>query len=198
MFRYVDEDEDVSQERKTRIAEWFLAEYPEAEARDMYRWVWEGEFGERREGHDASLDQLTEDIRRARIHPFKPPRVWEPIGLAGNLVRVNLVAYADRGYPLKRLLIMEERLSDLRPNPMRFKHDWAFMKSQIVPGMKITAEQLNEFENNIPLHISPDVPHGDTFIQIYGLGYRIVPRILLFTQYEEFRMQEEEDIFLTT
>ena len=195
MFRYSDGDSDLSQDRKTRIAEWFLAEYSEVEARDLYRWVWEGEFGRRQEQLDLSLDRLTEDIRRARIHPFKPPRVWEPSGLAGMLVRINLVAYADGGYPLKRLLTMEERVFDQRPNPMRFKHDWAFMKSQLVPDMKVTQEHITEFENNIPIHLSPEVLPSEAFVKEYGTGYRIVPRVLLFGQYEEFQMQEDEGMF---
>ncbi len=194
MFRY-SEDGDLSQDRKTRVAEWFLAEYAECEARDLYRWVWEGEFGRRQEQTDHSLDVLTEDIRRARIHPFKPPRVWEPMGLSGILVKVNLVAYADGGYPLKRLLSMEERVQEQRPNPMRFKHDWAFLKAQLVPGMKVTQEQVAEFENNIPIHLSPDILYSDEFLKQYGLGYRIVPRLLLFNQYEEFQLQDEEGLF---
>lgn len=197
MFRYADGDSDLSTDRKTRMAEWFLAEFPRAEARDLYRWVWEGEFGRRQEQLDFSLDLLTEDIRRARIHPYKPGRVWEPSGLAGALVKVNLVAYADGGYPLKRLLMMEERVADQRPNPMRFKHDWAFMKSQLVPGMSVTQEQIAELENNIPIHLSPDVLSSEAFLSAYGLGYRIVPRLLLFGQYEEFLMQEEEGMFQT-
>ena len=194
MFGYLEDNLADSREKKNMVSEWFLRNYEEIEARDIYRWLWEGEYGGRDILNELTLDRLTDDIRAARIQGRRPKMVWEPLGLALTLVKVNLVPYADSGCPLKKLLQLEERGRDVRPNPMRMKQDWALMKAQLSPGMAVSLESINNFENSIAFHLIPEVDFSDKFLKIYGHGYRIVPRIPFFTYFPEYKLEEEEKI----
>ncbi len=188
---YQQDDEDLN-ELKNKMAEWFLENYSDLKARDMYRWLWEGEFGAAHHGRNLSLDRLTEDIRLARIKNRRGLMVWEPLGLANVLVKVNLVPYSDSGCPLKRLIMLEERARDVRPNPLRFKHDWNLLKTQLTPDMPVKIEHIHEFENSIPFHLTPEVQYTDEFIDKYGLGYRVVPRTLFFDYFPEYSFESKE------
>lgn len=194
MLYFSGDEDDSSNEIKSRISEWFLEQYPKIEACDIYRWIWEGEYGGKMGSTELTLDYLTNNIREARIHGRRPAAVWEPMGLAMLLVKINLVTYADQGCPLLRLLMLEERSREIRPNPMRFKHDWSLMKSQLAPGMAVSVEKLIAFENAIPFHTVPEVKYSETFLKEYGSGYRIVPRNLFFNYFPEYRIEEKEEI----
>ena len=187
------EGEDYDNQAKSKMADWFLDSYKKIQAGDLYRWVWEGEFGLYNKAVDLSLDRLTEDIRLARIkHGRTQKSVWEPLGLAFSLIKINLVPYADSGCPLKRLLMLEERARDVRPNPLRFKHDWHLMKTQITPGLSVSLDSISEFENSIPFHVTPEVSYSEGFLEEYGLGYRIVPRALFFNYFPEYEFEAKE------
>ena len=192
MFNYVEKNEDEDIGIKNRIAEWFFTTYSSLQSCDIYRWLWEGEYGRYNKMLDMSLDKLTEDIRLARIHPRQVKKVWEPLGLAMVLVKINLVSYSESGCPLKRLIMLEERARDIRPNPLRFKRDWSLIKTQLLPDMKIKSENLNDFENSIPFHIVPEVAYSTEFVHEYGQGYRIVPRSLFFDYFPEYEFEAEE------
>ncbi len=179
--------DEIPFEERMFIAEQFLDCYSLAEPCDIYRWVWEGEFGLGRHSLDLDLENLHQDLRLARIHKTRISLpVTENLGLANRFVKVNLAPYADSGCPLKRLLMLEERVPDMRPDPLRFKRDWAFMKTQLAHGMSVTVEMMNEFENEIPFHMAPEVDFSAAWKSNYGTGYRIVPRGAFFQYFPEY------------
>ncbi|MCB1165967.1 MAG: hypothetical protein KDK33_07430 [Leptospiraceae bacterium] len=190
-YDLVEHTEDVTPEYKTETGEWFLDTYPTQRAVDLYHWLYLGEFGYGGEAPSSALDQLTEDIRIARFNPPRFSGVWEPLGLAGRLLKINLVAYSDAGCPLPRLIHLSERVRELRPNSLRFKGDWNFMKTIVVPGMEITLEQIHQFENQIPFHMTPYMGFTEEFERSYGQAFRIVPRKSFFQYFPEF----EDDTF---
>ena len=184
------EQASISYEEKVFIAEQFLDTYEIEHARDMYRWLWEGEFGPGSQATDPNLESLAQDIRHARMHARRSrrefPHLCEDIGLARKFLKINLVPYADSGCPLQRLIALMERMKDARPDPLRFKKDWAFTKTQIYPGLPITIDKLNHFENEIAFHMSPEIEYSEEFLEKYGNGYRIVPRNLFFQYFPEY------------
>ncbi|MBX7057388.1 MAG: hypothetical protein K1X75_04935 [Leptospirales bacterium] len=178
--------EGVSFEERMFISEQFLDRYAFAEPRDIYRWVREGEYGIGGHVIDLSLENLHQDLRKARIHKTRITLpVTENLGLANRFVKVNLAPYSDIGCPLKRLLMLEERVPDMRPDPLRFKRDWAFMKTQLSPGMSVTVDMMNRFENEIPFHMIPEIEYSKAWMENYGTGYRIVPRAAFFQYFPE-------------
>lgn len=185
---------ETGHEKKTVLAERFLDFYPEATARDMYRWLWEGEFGYGPKGPPEGLDALMDDIRIARIHQARSTEVWEEIGLSEHFIKINLVPYADTGCPLLRLLQLTERVKDIKNDTLRFKQAWAFMKTQVSPGMSITLESIHNFENEIPFHMAPDISYTEIFQKVFGMKYRIVPREQFFLAFPEFEEISEEYI----
>ncbi|MBI3396147.1 MAG: hypothetical protein HY042_09960 [Spirochaetia bacterium] len=186
LFEYND-DELYQQEAKAIMAERFLDSHLVLEPRDIYRWLWEGEFGPGTRSKANSMDLLTQDVRIARMHPNAGTLpVWDNLGLAGTLIKVNLVPYADNGCPFKRLLMLAERVRDIKPDAMRFKQDWAFMKTEIIPGMAITLDAMAHFENDVAFHLVPEVDFSEIYKETYGLGYRIVPRELFFQYFPEY------------
>lgn len=189
MFVYQDDDDLYRASRKATLAETFLDSHPILEACDIYRWLWEGEFGPGSRPPPATMERLTLDIRAARMHPLAPQLpVWQELGLAQTLIQVNLVPYSDTGCPFKRLLMLMERVRDIKPDAMRFKQDWAFMKTEIVPGMGITIDSVSQFEADIPFHLVPEVEYSSVFRETYGAGYRIVPRGLFFQYFPEYEV----------
>lgn len=187
LFEAPDEgDRESRLDLKTRTAEWFLKTYREAKASDIYQWLHEGEFGYRSQP-DSSLDRLTEDIRLARYAPPVYEGIWEPLGLSDRLIKVNVAFYSDAGCPLPRLIQLNERVQEIRPNSLRFKANWNFMKTEIVPGMNVTLDQIHQFENEIPFHMTPAVNYSSEFLASYGRVYRIVPRRLFFQYFPEYR-----------
>ena len=181
---------ELTPEEKVFVAEEFLDTYDPGDPRDIYRWLWEGEFGPGSHIREHSLEQLAQDIRRARIHRNRDRQaVCESLGLANVFVKVNLVPFADTGCPLKRLVMIEERIKDVRPDPRRFKKDWAFMKTELVPGMRVTTERMNAFEQEIPFHMAPEVEFSNEWYDTYGLGYRVVPRNVFFQYFPEYELE---------
>ena len=187
-------------EEKVVIAEGFLERYNVTEARNVYRWLWEGEFGAGSRTPTASLEQLSQDIRVARMHArradYTPSGLCEEIGLAQRFIKVNLVPYADSGCPLKRLVLLADRGREARPDPLRFKSDWAFMKTQIVPGMELTIDRMNHFEEEIAFHMAPEVEYSEDHLKKFGVGYRLVPRSLFFAYFPEYAPETESDDWL--
>ncbi len=180
---------EISYEEKVFIAERFLDAYSKAEARDVYRWLWEGEFGPGASSPELTLEGVAQHLRRARIHRRRTGLpVCENAGLANLFVKVNLAPYADAGCPLKRLLILEERVKDVRPDPLRFKRDWAFMKTQLIPGMSLTLEKMNQFEHEIPFHMAPEMEYSEVWKNEYGQGYRLAPRQTFFQYFPEYEI----------
>ena len=187
--RYSDDENDgrLTYEEKTGVAEAFLDYYDDILPGDLYRWLWEGEFGPGRTPPPLTLDQLAQDIRLSRIQGNgNLVDVWEPAGLSGKFVRVNLLPFVDRGCPLKRLIAMGDRTRDLKPDPLRMKQDWEFLKTQLVPGMLLTGDQMRAFELSIPFHITPEIAYSDKYEENFGLGFRIVPRILFLQNFPEY------------
>ncbi len=187
MFEHLGDNYFVEFELKSRVAEDFLDKYRQAKAGDIYRWLWEGEFGAGNTIKALTLDRLTSDIRLARMHPSaNVQKIWEDLGLAFTRLKINLVPYSDSGCPLKRLLMLAERGKEMRSDTLRFKQDWSFMKTQIVPGMAISVDEMTGFENSIPFHVTPEVPFSKDFDRFYGTGYEIVPRNLFFQYFPEY------------
>lgn len=181
---------DLSLEEKTFIAESFLDKYNPKRAQDLYRWLWEGEFGPGSIMQQLSLDQLQQDIRQSRMHyrktNYHPGQICEDAGLTRRFLKINLMVYADSGCPLKRLIMLSERIKDARPDPLRFKKDWTFLKTQIISGMHLTLDLLNHFENEIAFHMSPETIWSDDWTGRYGSGYWLAPRLLFFHFFPEY------------
>ncbi len=182
-----DNPEWFALEYRVATAESFLDYYKKIKAQDIYRWLWEGEYGPGSNLPESTLDRLTYDLRLARMmHGAREQNLWEPMGLAMKILKINLVPYADTGCPLKRLLDLSIRATEMRPNTLRFKRDWHFMKTQIPPDLEITIDQMSGFENDIPFHMTPEISWSDTYIDTYGIGYRLVPRHLFFRFFPEY------------
>ncbi|MCB1172441.1 MAG: hypothetical protein KDK39_02695 [Leptospiraceae bacterium] len=181
---------NLSLDEKTAIAEAFLDRYDVTEADDMYRWLWEGEFGPGQRQQVLNIEQLQQDIRQARMHyrktGYHPGLICEESGLTRRFLRINLMVYADSGCPLNRLILLAERLRDVRPDPLRFKKDWEFMKTQIVYDMTLKIQQLRQFENRIAFHMSPETAWSDVWLERYGEGYWLVPRSLFYQYFPEY------------
>ncbi len=190
-----EEHDRLSYEEKAAVAESFLDAYDDILSEDLYRWLWEGEFGPGRNPHPLTLDQLAQDIRIARIQGNgNLVDVWESAGLAHKFVRVNLLPYVDRGCPLNRLISMGDRYRDLKPDPLQLKKDWEFLKTQIVPGMRLTMDQMRAFELSIPFHITPEIPYSKKYLKNYGEGFRIVPRVLFFHHFPEYSPEMQSNL----
>lgn len=188
MYEHLQElSERTSVETMTRIAERFLDRHPIARARDIYRWLWEGEFGPGQRHQPSNLDELVHQIRRARMHKLAGKQlIWESLGLTSRMVHINLVPYVDDGCPLRRIINLSERIRDLRSDQLRFKMQWQFMKTQVVPGMRVTVEEMNAFENEIAFHMTPEVSYSDEYVAEYGDLYIVVPFRLFFETFPEY------------
>jgi len=169
------------------VAEAFFDRYKKTKAQDIYRWIWEGEFGYGVQGKDNSLDTLIDDIRISRIRNRDQSfPIYEDLGLTGKLLKVNIVPYSDTACPLLRLIMLSEQTLRIKPDTLRFKKNWHFIKTQIVPGMGVTLDEIHDFENSIPFHMTPELPYSDEFLQEFGVGYRIVPVDLFFRFFPEY------------
>jgi len=180
-------------ELKVRITDQFFETYKEVTAQDIYRWIWEGEFGICNSSEDLTLDRLSTDLRKSRTMAIsREQTIWEPMGLSMRIVKINLVPYADSGCPMNRLIELAKKSKEMKPNTLRFKRDWYFVKTQIVSGMTVTVEDLNQFENTVPFHMTPDLPFTESFVDKYGLGYRLAPRELFFKYFPEYEPTDYE------
>lgn len=183
----------AGQEFRVQIAERFLERYVHIRPEDIYRWLWEGEYGPGMNSPDLTIDRLNTDLRYARtISGSRKQEIWEPMGLAARILKINLVPYADSGGPFLRLLEMSNRAREIRPNTLRFKRDWYFMKTQVTRGMEVSLESMNDFENRIAFHMTPEVAFSETYIGHYGTGYRLVPRTLFFKHFPEYEPDDYE------
>ena len=61
------------------------------------------------------------------------------------------------------------------------------MKTIVVPGMELTLDQIHQFENLIPLHMTPYMGFTEEFERVYGQAFRIVPRKSFFQYFPEFQ-----------
>lgn len=193
-IRYFQRTDAVKDDNRLYIAEVFFERYNIENPVDIYRWLWEGEFGPGSKLPELTLDVLTDDIRKSRIQmgSRKQP-VWEPLGLNDKLLKINLVPYADSNCPLNTLIQFSERIKDIKANTLRFKKNWYFMKTQIVPGHALTVERMNDFENSIAFHMTPEMQYSEQFLEQYGNHYRVVPASLFFSHFPEFNPEDQRD-----
>lgn len=183
----LDKDDVINYGKKEIVAEDFLRRYTEIKAADVYRWLWEGEFGPGQDLPPLNIDRLSDDLRLARMLPNAgQQKVCENLGLAGNMLKVNLVPYVDHGCPFKRLVLLAERVREVEPDLLRFKRDWAFMKTWIIRSAQMSLGELNGFESRIAFHLVPEVSYSEKFVQAYGNGWRIVPRTLFLKYFPEY------------
>ena len=190
---YKDRESESIGDLRLDILEKFFKTYSITNPADLYMWLWEGEFGySSYRHHEEVLDKLSEDIRKSRIEmgSVKLP-VWEYLGLNNKLLKINIVAYAASNCPLLRLIFFSSRTRDIKSNSLRFKKNWQFIKTQISPGMTVTVEEMIEFENSIPFHMTPEVRYTDSFLKQYGTTYRIVPSTLFFSNFPEFNPEDQ-------
>lgn len=175
-------------DQKSHRAEWFFSHFHSYGPEDIYAWLWAGEFGyPPGRFPDANLHALMEDIRLARHQPGALRVVWEPLGLEGLLVKINIAVYADEGCPLPRLIDLSERSrEEINPNAIRFKSNWNLMKAHISTMAEVSLTQIHEFEERIPFNMSPCIAHSPDFLAQFGPHFRIVPARMFFTAFPEY------------
>jgi len=185
------EKDPLSYEIRTDMAEEFLKRHPKLKPQDIYRWLWEGEFGMGSMTGNFTLEEMQQDLRRARQLPgMNLFPVWENQGLGMKFLRINIARYADADCPLITLIELSKRSADIHSDTLRFKYDWAFMKTQAVASGHLTMDDLNDFENSISFHTTPEVEYSEGFLSTFGSAYRIVPRSMFFAKFPEFKPED--------
>ncbi|EMO54877.1 hypothetical protein [Leptospira noguchii] len=187
-------DDNKTKEEKIGFLEQYLEYHPVFEIADLYKWLYYGEFGEAEKQEFYSdrtevvpeLQSILDDLKSEEGKPY-PDRIWEPLGFSQRYLLVYLSPYAQRDYPLKRLVNLIQRSSAFQGYRMRFKLDWIILKDLITERMPVfTKQEFNDFEDRIGFQQLPDVEVSGSYKNAYPASFRVVSAKLFYEYFPEF------------
>lgn len=189
----------ISNEQKIYSIQKFIEENPFYEVQDLYRWLYNGEFGDINEnnvvmkkGNHPELISILDDINQEKEIEEPFDRTWEPMGLSFRFIAVYLSPYHLRQCPLNRVVNLIERSPAFRGNRVHFKLDWVFLKDYIIKkSNKFTKFDFYGFEDRYNFHQIPNIPFTESYIKNKPRKYRIVPRKLFFDFFPEFDSRDD-------
>ncbi len=175
------------QDHRLFCLNFFFNHYSSIKERDLYRWLWEGEFAFSQRLEYSNLEQLLLDVHKSQSNGILTKTVCEPLGLSNEFIRINLLSYKKMGYPLKTLLDLQNLEKNFRPQPFRFMRDWKFAKNWCLQNQKFKVAAFDDFERIISFHLIPKLEFSTSFIEQYNLDYWIIPRNFFFSKFPEFK-----------
>lgn len=187
-------DDNKTREEKIAFLDQFIQYHPVFEIPDLYKWLYYGEFGEieKQEFYTDHTEEVPElqsilDDLKSEEGKNYPDRVWEPLGFSQRYLLIYLSPYAQRDYPIKRLVNLIQRSSAFQGYRMRFKLDWIILKDLITEKNPVfTKQEFNDFEDRIQFQQLPDVSFSHTYLGAYPSKFRIVSAKLFYEYFPEF------------
>ena len=202
MTDYVDIKEKISEVdiRHQQINN-FFKDYKGFRVRDLYQWIWEGEFGNKKEVERLSLKNLNTYIEKIYTHEkkmqkrnegkeVKKLKMWENLGLSGVFLKVYTFTYIETGCPLKRLVEMQNFSLLHRPDIFRFKKNWLFAKQSSIERKIISSSVFEDFERFIGFEMLPALDYYKEFLEKHPHNYVIVPTQLFTKYFPEYKQKE--------
>lgn len=155
--------------------------YPEAQLADVYKSFFQDRFGPAHLAEDSLLasQYIFEEI--SATDNFNGP-LYEPTGLYGNMVRVNLGLIADGTVPMEVFTSAFVKSFDalLPPSNEEWEAEWKFVDECIADIGLIFPNQNKDRDMLKEKFAKGDyvVHHSDRYNKAYNFHYRIINNII--------------------
>ncbi|NLF37880.1 insulinase family protein [bacterium] len=169
----------------------FLAAYPDAEAQDVYKALYQGVCGPGHLGADRERLRASVVEEWNAIEAKQGP-LFLPIGVTHDWAWLNLKALKAQGGSLEEVVdALYESIRRAGPRHETFSQNWARVAAAFASGeVKIKDDSWRAFDERMALEDFPVVHHTDTFIRKYAPAYRVVSQSVAA---ERMRAKEHEE-----
>ncbi len=190
-------------ETHDKVASNFLVSYDNLKVRDIYWWLWLGEFGNKGKEklHIQDLLHIVDEALEAEIkieaqqktqvdeadNQKKQVPICENIGLTNAFLRVNLLPYSRSGAPLLKLLQLQDKEVYHVTDEIRFRRNWLLLKKLCIETNKVDETLFCDFERFIGFRYFPRIEATNDFIKSYGSHFRVIYKASFFSEFPEYK-----------
>jgi len=159
-----------------KILNQHLDKYPEMQAADIYKLLYQGILGPGHLGSDAEMIRkyLNEELSKIKIDPDIP--LIENISPDSEFVRINLEKFKSLDLPAEMLVqavILSSR--DLISDKKSLIKIWKGIKKQVKAGrLHTNYQEFSKYCQFIEDNNYPVVHHSKRYMQCYSPSYRVV------------------------
>jgi len=163
-----------------RLVEYHVQRYPRIQVQDVFKMLYQGEFGI---GHllgdgTRALQYLREELAQLDS-TTGDEELLEPVSADGGMVRVNLRPYRRAGHSPELLVrAMMESASDTRGDTARFVSTWREFISS-APASGFDPEELRTWDDRVRRGDLRVVHHSGVYTGAYRPAYRVCRRAVI-------------------
>jgi hypothetical protein len=159
-----------------RLVEDHLQRYPEMQIQDVYKMLYQGEFGVRHilDNPETAYGFLLRELEQ--IPGDASETLWEEISPDRTMIRIQLTAFLGRHLnpdDLWQAMIMtaESVIGDMA----RFKANWDIFRQGTEDGiLPFSLNKILDFWHDMQHRSFPPVHHSDKYIASYHPAYRVI------------------------
>ncbi len=153
---------------------------PNAEARDVYKFLYQGVFGVGHIISEKAWSILVEEAGRIDLTDHLEDPLLEPVSPDREMVRVNLRQYINKGGDLETLYTVMKKSAEHKGDEGTFLAYWSEfrrMAAENIPGIPLAdIEEIDDWieeEGIVPMH------HTEAYREAYYPAYRVVLKSVL-------------------
>lgn len=175
----------------TTLINHHLRQYPEMQAVDIYKLIYQGVLGPGHLGTDAEVIRKYLDEEIAGIEADPDMQLIENIAPDSQFIRINLKKFKNLELPVDDLVSVIIHSSQYHvSNRETFIKVWNSLKKQVETGrIKTDKENYLEFCRHIEAGKYPVVHHSEAYNRHYSPAYRVV----LKSAWEEMQSRIQND-----
>lgn len=159
-----------------RILDEQIRRYPEIEAQDLYKLIYQAALGCEHAVHDEAdaRDWLEREVNALETGPQEP--AVDPLSPDGCIVRINLRPYvAERGDLAALLAAFLRTASEYRGTQGQLERYWACTENMAAEGrLPFAPAQLKAFFAARRAERFPSVHHSAPYREAYRPAYRVI------------------------
>lgn len=152
-----------------------VARFPQLEAQDLYKLVFQGVMGCEHAASDAiqAREVLNREVAALAEGPAEP--VIDPISVNGQMVRVNLRPYLASAGDLSLLVAAFIRTSHEHKGIVEeLRWCWSIVEGMNVGELGIGRSELRDFFADMEARGFPALHHSVAYVSAYRPAYRVV------------------------
>ena len=159
-----------------RILDEQVRRYPEIEAQDLYKLIYQAALGCEHAVHDEAdaRDWLEREVNALEAGPQEP--AVDPLSPDGHIVRINLRPYvAERGDLAALLAAFLRTANEYRGTQGQLERYWAYAEGMAAEGrLPFAPAQLKAFFAARRAERFPPVHHSALYREAYRPAYRVI------------------------
>ena len=153
-----------------------LSRYPLMQVQDVYKMLYQGEFGVKHIIDNPEAARRYLDIELEQVNPDAYMSLWEVITPDSSMIRINLRSFkANNLDPDKLWEAMVKTAEIVKGDSIRFVDYWQQVMLAIEEGILwFPGQEANVYLQTMQDHGLPAVHHSEIYREAYHPSYRVI------------------------